>query len=169
MYSTPHATVGLAITSTTLLTTQDMTLTYSIGIPLAVVSHYMMDYLRESNLKENTLLYDIIPYILYTILGYLSGYFWLFFFSGIAGNLLDVIDKKLYFAIVYSKYRHTSIMKKLLKYKLFQWASKPSLFFHRQKTGINFSLNQTKASAIISLIITIFFTIILSKTNPNLF
>ena len=143
MYSNPHAAVGLAITTTTLLITNDINMAYGIGLPIAVASHYYMDFLKEGHLGKDVFKYDIVPSWFYYGLAFISGYFWLFFFSWIAGNLLDIIDKKGYLAIFFPK-----------KFKA-------SHYFHTQKKGIPFTVRQTKSISIFSSIVILFITLIL--------
>jgi hypothetical protein len=144
MYSNPHAAAGLMITAATLAITKDENLALLIGLPLAVFSHWLLDFLKEKGMsKKEVLIYDVIPSFFYVILAFLSGYFWLFMLSWWAGNLLDLIDKKLYLTIFFPK-----------KYK-------STTYFHKHKTGIYFSLTETKKASIISsLIIFIIFTLI---------
>jgi hypothetical protein len=136
MYSNVHAATGLAITESIYEVTKSEPLALAIGLPLAIVSHYFMDFLFEKGLsKKEVLIYDILPSFLYVALAFFSGYFWLFMLSWWAGNLFDLIDKKIYLTIFLpSKY-------------------KPTFYFHNQKHGIKFNLKQTKIASIVSTLI----------------
>ena len=135
MYSIPHAATGLLITITVYTLTQNETLAYAIGMPLAIISHYFLDFLFEKGMsKKEQALFEGAPTIIYMILAIYSGHFWLMICSLIAGNFFDWIDKKLYLTI---------------------------FFFHKHKKGIKFTLNQTKLAGIISTVIIIGMFIIL--------
>ena len=100
MYSNPHAAVGLLITTTTYVLTNSEELAFAIGIPLAIASHYVLDFLFEKGLsKDEVITYDVLPSLIYVLLALFSGHFWLAMFSWWAGNLFDLIDKKLYLTI----------------------------------------------------------------------
>jgi hypothetical protein len=59
MYSNPHAAVGLVLTTTTYVLTNSEELAFAIGIPLAIASHYVLDFLFEKGLsKREVILYD---------------------------------------------------------------------------------------------------------------
>ena len=141
MYSNVHAFTGLAITTSIYAVTKSEPLAFAIGLPLAVISHYFIDYLFEKGLsKKEVFVYDILPCFLYVALAFFSGHFWLFILSWWAGNLFDLIDKKMYLAIFFpSKYKVTN-------------------YLHNHKKGIRFTLQQTKIASIVSsvLILTIF-------------
>jgi len=146
MYSNPHATTGLAITTATYVITQDESLAFAIGIPLAIASHYFLDYLIESHLsKKEIILYDIVPSLIYFVLALLSGHFWLMMASWVAGTLLDLIDKKLGLTVLFPK-----------KFKTLR-------FLHNQKNGIRFTLKQTKIASVVSTIITIGMMLVLKQ------
>jgi membrane-bound metal-dependent hydrolase YbcI (DUF457 family) len=62
MYSIPHAATGLLITTTVYALTQNETLAFAIGIPLAVFSHYFLDFLFEKGMSKNeVLIFEGIP------------------------------------------------------------------------------------------------------------
>jgi hypothetical protein len=146
MYSIPHAATGLLITTTVYALTQNETLAFAIGIPLAVFSHYFLDFLFEKGMSKNeVLIFEGIPTIIYVVLAICSGHFWLMICSLIAGNFLDWIDKKLYLTVFFPK-----------KFK-------PTFYFHKHKKGIKFTLNQTKLAGIISTIVIIGMFLILIK------
>lgn len=144
MYSNAHATTALVCTTSVLLITKDIKKAYWIGITLAIVSHWFLDFLKEKGMtKKEAIIYDVVPGIPYFLMALFSGYFWLFMFSWLAGNLLDLIDKKMYLVIFFPK-----------KYK-------PTYYFHKHKTGIQLSKKQTIASSFISTIVTVIIFLIL--------
>ena len=127
MYSNPHAAVGLACTATTFFITKDLNQALWIGLPIAVISHWLMDFLREKGMsKTQVIKYDVIPSLVFYLPLFFIGfeYFWLFFLSWIAGNLLDLIDKKLYLTIFFpNKFKSTR-------------------YFHKHKTGLQLTNTQ---------------------------
>ena len=146
MYSIPHAATGLSIMTTVYALTQNETLAYAVGMPLAIISHYFLDFLFESNLsKKEVLIFEGVSSVIYVILAIFSGHFWFMICSLVAGNFLDWIDKKLYLTIFFPK-----------KFK-------PTFYFHKHKNGIKFTLNQTKLASVISTVIIIGMFIILRK------
>jgi len=82
MYSNPHASVGLLITTTTYVLTNNEELAFAIGIPLAIVSHYLLYFLFEKRLSTKEVVeYDVIPSLIYVLLALFSGHFWFAMFS----------------------------------------------------------------------------------------
>jgi len=129
MFATPHTLAGFAIVTAF----QD---NLAIGIPLAIASHFALDYINESGLSQKERFqFDIIPSLVCYIVAIFSGQFWLFLLGSICGNLPDLIDKKLYLAMFFPK-----------KYKATEW-------LHWQKILINPTPIQTKALGIISALI----------------
>ena len=146
MYSNPHAAVGLVLTTTTYVLTNSEELAFAIGIPLAIASHYFLDFLFEKHLsKKEVIEYDVIPSLIYVLLALFSGHFWLAMFSWWAGNLFDLIDKKLYLTIFFPK-----------KFKA-------THYFHNHKNGIRFTLKQTKLASVVGTVIIIGMMFILKQ------
>lgn len=144
MYSNPHAATGLVITTTVYALTNSEELAFAIGLPLAIASHYFLDFLFEKHLsKEEVLIYDVVPSFIYIGLSIISGHFWLMMFSWWSGNLLDLIDKKLYLTV------------------FFPDRFKPTHYFHNHTNGIKFNLNQTKVASIISTLVAIVIALLL--------
>lgn len=102
MNATPHTLAGFTIVTAF----QDNLL---LGIPLAIGSHFALDFINESGLsKKERFQFDVLPSLLVYLVATLSGQFWLFLLGSICGNLLDIIDKKLYLATFFpSKYKST--------------------------------------------------------------
>ena len=126
MYATPHTAVGFAIVKTF----ED---NLAIGIPLAILSHFILDFINERGLtKKDRLHFDIIPSLLCYLIALFSGQFWLFLLGSICGNLFDLIDKKIYLSIFLpNKYKSTK-------------------YFHFQKPIIHPTPKTTKLIGLIS-------------------
>ena len=135
MNATPHTLAGFTI----IKTFED---NLAIGIPLAIVSHFVLDYINESGLsKKEQMYYDALPSVLIYTLALFSGNFWLFLLGSICGNLPDLIDKKLYLSIFLPD-----------KFKMTQ-------YLHWQKTLINPTANQTKLIGVVSFELLIILTL----------
>ena len=146
MHSIPHAATGLVIKTTVYALTKSEVLAFTIGTPLAVASHYFLDFLFEKGMDRNELLiFEGMPSIMYILLAICSGHFWLMICGLVEGNLLDWIDKKLYLTVYFPK-----------KFK-------PTFYFHKHKKGIRLTLKQTKLAGIISTIIIIGMFLILKQ------
>ena len=103
MLATPHTLAGFAVVTAF----QD---NLAIGIPLAISSHLILDYVNESGLsRKESFQFDALPSIICYIIAIASGNFWLFLLGSVCGNLPDLIDKKLYLSIFLpSKFKITS-------------------------------------------------------------
>ena len=99
MNATPHTVIGYSILK--------LVGGNPLGCLLASISHLLADYIGESGgIKNNKqrVIFDILP----TIILFAASYFyggtheaWLVVLASIFGNLPDLIDKKLYLAILY--------------------------------------------------------------------
>lgn len=104
MHCNTHGTVGIAIVATCYLITKSKKKTYILGGLIAFGSHYLLDYIGEAGYKSmlqmNTI--EISIFLVAMLLMYKAGmeYFKLAFFGFFMGNLMDVIDKKAYLAIL---------------------------------------------------------------------
>ena len=129
MYATPHTAVGFSI----IVMFKDR---LEIGIPLAIFSHFILDFIDEKGLTSKDRLYfDLTPGLICFVLAIITGNFWLLLLGSICGNLFDLIDKKLYLAIfIPSKF-------------------KPTYYFHKHKQIIFPSAKMTKVIGWISTII----------------
>lgn len=144
MYSNPHAAVGVICTATVLAITKDVNTAYFVGLPLAIISHWFLDFVKEAGFSKNEVfLFDVLPSVLFIVVAFFSGYFWLFMFSWWAGNLLDLIDKKLYLTVFYPK-----------KFK-------PTFYFHKHQTGYQITKTQTIVASYIATLITILIPILI--------
>jgi len=134
MLATPHTLAGFTIIKT-------FESNLAIGIPLAIASHFVLDYINESGLsRKEQMYYDALPSVLIYMLSLFSGNFWLFLLGSVCGNLPDLIDKKLYLSIFFpNKFKSTE-------------------YLHWQKTIINPTANQTKLIGVLSFIFLIFLT-----------
>jgi hypothetical protein len=162
MYSTPHAAVGIAIVTSSISITGNLTSGLIIGGILAILSHYPIDYLKEGSLGKfmgkTYIKYEIITLALILLCGLIGGYlkggflyslclFGIYFYSLNCSILFDLIDKKFGLSTINpSKYPSTN-------------------YFHKQKRGIKFSNNQTKLVSLAALIIVILITIIFLKNG----
>ena len=142
MYSNVHGTVGTICVVGTYKLTNDLTLSYTLGVLLGILSHDLFDRLNEypyGGLK-NTLLWELIPFSIFVSLAFLSDNTLLYLIGWISGNLMDLIDKKGGLSVLFpGKYPATYLFK-----------------CHRRTPDINFTLNQTKLATIVcsSLVIT---------------
>ena len=143
MYSNPHAAVGLVINVVSQAIFKDTLTSYLVAMPFAIGSHYVLDFVKETNLKGDVFLFDVIPSWIYYLISFVSGNFLLFLVSWIEGNLFDIIDKKLYLSVVNAK-----------KYPA-------THFFHKHKTGIETTLSQTKITSVVSTVIVLIISLIL--------
>lgn len=132
MNATPHTLAGFSIVST-------FENNLLVGIPLAIGSHFILDYINENGFTaKDRLCFDIIPSMLCYAFALFFGNFWLFLLGSICGNLPDLIDKKLYLSIFFPK-----------KFK-------STNYLHWQKIIINPNAKITKLIGIISFLILMF-------------
>tara|TARA_R110002012_G_scaffold119725_2_gene268824 strand:+ start:1668 stop:2099 length:432 start_codon:yes stop_codon:yes gene_type:complete len=143
MYSNPHATVGLVINVVSQAIFQDTLTAYLVAMPFAIGSHYVLDFVKETHLKDDVFVYDVLPSWIYYIAGFFSGNFLLFLVSWIEGNLFDIIDKKFYLSVVNSK-----------KFPA-------THYFHKHKTGIETTLFGTKLTSVVCVILFIIISLII--------
>lgn len=112
MHTNIHTTVGTA----TLIGVTAVSNIY-IGSACAIASHYFVDMIGEMRFKGE-FVYEAIYHMLFLLLGWKLekvidynvmffkweiGLFWLFVGGMIAGNLFDIIDKKLGLSIINPK------------------------------------------------------------------
>jgi len=99
MNATPHTVIGYSMIK--------LAGGNPFGCLLAFVSHLLADYIGESGgikTPKQRIIFDIVPIIILFIASYFYGGLyevWLVLLGCIFGNLPDLIDKKLYFAIIY--------------------------------------------------------------------
>lgn len=90
MYTDIHTTIGTTIfVGVTALTGNSF-----IGVSCAIMSHFIADFIMESKYGKDVL-YQLVFHSLFITLGYSLGLFWQFVIGAIAGNLFDLIDKKM--------------------------------------------------------------------------
>ena len=132
MLATPHTLAGFTIVTAF----KD---NLAIGIPLAIASHLILDYINESGLsRKESFQFDALPSIMCYIIAIVTGQFWLFLLGSVCGNLPDLIDKKLYLSIFLpTKFKST-------------------LYLHWQKPIINPNPSVTMGIGFISSVIIIF-------------
>jgi len=83
-----------------------------LGTACVFALHYPIDYLGE-NVSKGYQKYEIIFHALYLTLGIIYNDWIMFLIYALSGNLMDVIDKKLYLSILYPyKYSHWYIFHK---------------------------------------------------------
>ncbi len=145
MYSNIHTSIGtIILISISSVTESTLGFTGSIflGASFSAFSHYIVDYLLESNYKRRKDL-DIIFHVVFLTIGFFTGYFWWFFGGMILGNLFDIVDKKggLY-AIDIKKYPIT-------------------YYFHRKSgKGIKLTSKQTRNITYINFSIVLLYVIL---------
>ena len=99
MNATPHTVIGYSMIK--------LAGGNPFGWLLAFVSHLLADYIGESGgikTPKQRIIFDIVPTIILFIASYFYGGLyevWLVLLGCIFGNLPDLIDKKLYLAIIY--------------------------------------------------------------------
>lgn len=97
MYATPHTSVGVAI----IYTFKEK---LEIGIPLAIMSHFVLDFIDEKGLSEEERAYfDIAPSLSLMLMFWYFDIYWWFVLGSVLGNLFDLIDKKLYLSVFFPK------------------------------------------------------------------
>lgn len=167
MYSLAHAAAAATIITSSVALAPTLTTGLVIGGVLGVLSHYPMDYLKEAGLADGLFKWDLFPGLLIILLSFISGVGWYTLLSFFSGNLMDIIDKKGYLATMYPYLRRSKLYELIGKtergQKFIKWSSKSWMFFHKQKTGIKFSMNQTRLSNVIGGIILIINMIIFNN------
>lgn len=107
MHCNTHGTAGIAILTTCYLITKSKKKTYILGGLIAFGSHYVLDLVGESGYKSmlqmNSI--EVSIFLFSMILMYRAGIesLKLAFFGFFMANLMDVIDKKAYLAILLPK------------------------------------------------------------------
>lgn len=177
MYATPHAAVSLAIQTTSLLIVKDPLLAMIISTPFEIFSHWCVDFLFEANLtkKENNLFEGIGGLLALLPFFFIGGYsilFWVVFYlkAWVTGNLLDIIDKKLYIAIFYRRIPFVRDFLNKLKFKggkwekLINYLTTFTFIFHKHKPNqaIIFNKVKTKIASVVAIAISITCAIILN-------
>tara|TARA_R110000772_G_scaffold188838_2_gene299922 strand:- start:867 stop:1292 length:426 start_codon:yes stop_codon:yes gene_type:complete len=106
MNATPHTVIGYSMIK--------LAGGNPFGCLLAFISHLVADYIGESGgikTPKQRVFFDIIPTIILFIASYFYGGLyevWLVALGSIFGNMPDLIDKKLYLAIIYpTKFKAT--------------------------------------------------------------
>lgn len=136
MYTNIHATAGTLIVLATHAVTQNTETAIALGGALAFLSHDPIDRLGEKNYgsMEISLRWEGVALAVFAIVAYLSGQWPLFAVGWIAGNGMDLIDKKLGLAIAFPD-----------KFKF-------GYFFkcHRRAPNIKLTLGQTKLAAVLA-------------------
>ena len=132
MNATPHTVIGYSMIK--------LIGVNPIGCLLAFGSHLVADYVNENGLRttKQRIIFDVVPTIILFIASYFYGGWsevWLVLLGSIFGNLPDLIDKKLYFSIIFpSKFKSTN-------------------YLHWQKPIINPTELQTKIIGYVAMIL----------------
>lgn len=136
MYSAVHGGIGIAVVGVTYLLTQNEVVAMTAGSVLAFLAHDPTDRLGEkafSSMKE-TLLFELPPYFVMLFFGWYCESLLMFVVAYIAGNGIDLIDKRLYLSVFFPK--------KYPATKYFRC--------HRRKPNIQLTLRGTKNAAYLS-------------------
>lgn len=144
MYGNVHGTIGAAIVVSTAIITKDVTITYLVGGMVAFLLHDTIDLLGEKSYgnTKTTIVYEAVPFSIFSIMAFLSGVWEMYFYGWFMGNLMDIIDKKLYLSIIFpSKYKSMHLFR-----------------CHRRAPKINFTRKQTINATILCSIVTIIMT-----------
>lgn len=142
MYSSSHAAIGTTLVAGGFIAGGTGGLI--VGAAVAVVSHLFVDYLGEEPYGDLTTsaIWELIPMLIFAASAFLSGYPMVFLVGWLAGNLMDIIDKKLYLA-------------------MFLKNVDPWYFFHKGKPKIKLDLATTKMYAFMSCIVYVTVAIIM--------
>lgn len=139
-YSNVHAVVGTGVVLAVHAITGDTTTAVVLGGAGAAVSHDALDRLGEASYgdKLTTIQWELYPLWIFAMVAYFSGNWELYAVGWIAGNLYDIVDKKLYLSILWPERFGPS------------WT-----FFrcHRRRPDIMLTLRQTKLLTIASSIL----------------
>jgi hypothetical protein len=142
MYASTHAAVGTAIVGGGYLLAGPGGALVASGF--AVASHLFVDQLNEKPYGDKTVsvVWEAIPLCIFAACAYLSGVPWVFAFGWIAGNLMDIIDKKLYLAMFFD-------------------SVKPWNIFHKWKPAIDLDLPTTQLYAFMSCVMYVLIALVL--------
>ena len=109
MNATPHTVIGYSIIK--------LVGGNPLGCLLAIVSHFLADYIGESGGIKTTkqrVIFDIVPTIILAVSSYFYGGIaevWLVILGSVLGNFPDIIDKKLYLTILFpTKFKMTEYL-----------------------------------------------------------
>jgi len=108
MHCNTHGTAGIAIVMATYFITKNVRKTYLIGGIVAFASHYALDYIGEFSYRsmQEMLTIETSIFVLSMLMMSFAGikFLKLSFFGFFMANLMDVIDKKMYLAILFPKH-----------------------------------------------------------------
>ncbi len=130
MYASQHGAVGASIVVAAAHVSPDAALVAAVP---AFVSHWFVDWVGEAGFPSKTrmLIWEVIPAFSFALAAWFSGVWWLFALGWLAGNMMDIIDKRFYLA------------------PLLGW--KFGMLFHRgNPPRFHLTLPQTKATAVIA-------------------
>lgn len=138
MHSSVHGNVGVSIGKTVLAITGVSIFGVILGSFLAFLSHDPVDRLGEKGYPSMkiTLLYEVIPFLITMLLGFYDGNFWLYLLWYTSGNVMDLIDKKLYLSVFFPK----------------KFPATYHFKCHRRRPNIQLNLKQTKIAMYISVL-----------------
>jgi hypothetical protein len=139
MYTSTHATAGTLIVLGTHAITKDTTTAIALGGALAFLSHDPIDRLGERGYGDmaTSMRWEGITFWIFAMAAFWSGHWWLYAVGFLAGNGMDIWDKRFGLSI-------------------FQPQRFPAgRFFkcHRRKPNIQLTLGQTKLAALLSTVI----------------
>jgi len=140
MYSNVHGVAGTLIVLATHAITKDTSVAIALGGTLAFLSHDPLDRLGEKSYGSlaTTIRWEGFSMWIFALAAYLSGQWPLFAVGWIAGNGMDIIDKKLYLSIALpSKFGPS-------------WTLFPC---HRRKPDVNLTLAQTRFATLLSSLV----------------
>jgi len=163
MYSNVHGVIGTSLMLGTYAITKDETLTYLIGMPLAFLSHDLLDRLGEKGYGAKTLIYEAVPFVLFIALAFISHIPTIYFAGWFCGNTMDLIDKKLYIGIYSDKIISKTSKDQPWLAKIVDKYFRITHFFkcHRRKPNIDFNRKQTIIATVISSLIITVLTILM--------
>ncbi|MFC2110493.1 hypothetical protein ACFLSU_07995 [Bacteroidota bacterium] len=172
MYASVHGAKGSIVITTLFVVAQTFSLDFHtlilalvFGSVFSFLLHGPMDLLGEKNYGNNlkAFLWEG-PLALFTF----STFFWhdnwqIFVFGWLAGNGMDIIDKKLYVYYVLKTLKDYCFSNKSPRFdKVIKWFEPIRLFAcHQRKPKYNLTLKQTQLSAVLSYLIVISLTFLL--------
>lgn len=151
MYSAVHGSIGIVAGSATYVGVLNLTnnfwLAFGVSCFVAFLLHDPTDRLGEHGLGKYFLAWEVVPFAAMMFLGWKVECFWLYLAWYTSGNIMDLVDKKLYLSI------------------LFPSKFKPTYHFrcHRRerKKIIPFTLKETQLSQVLSVCLVLLTTIVI--------
>ncbi len=136
MYSNVHGVVGTSLVLAAHQITGDTTAAIVWGGAAAFISHDVLDSLGEKSYGnlETSIRWELYPLWIFAMAAVWSGHWWLYAVGWIAGNGMDLIDKRMYLSIFWPD----------------RFPFGKYFACHRRTPAIQFTLGQTRLATIVS-------------------